>query len=152
MMLELRTLASHVSNDRVNLQQLQATFPRLQASMETLISLNRTHKSEVDNAIEEVRKLKALVAEIREEFARNLTSQDKAQKQIIDERHSRSLALEGYCYSLEKKVEALEAKYEEMLLDVKNAVMKANLSDIHTQLNKKKIENIQLSLTRISKY
>jgi hypothetical protein len=96
--------------------------------------------------MQEIRKLKALIAEIREEFARNLTSQDKAQRQVIDERHSQTLSL-GACYQgLEKKMEDLVAKYEEMLLDVKNAVLKANLSEIHTNLNKKKIENLQLIL------
>lgn len=144
--LDVHTLSTHMDNQRNVIQTLQQELTRIRLDLASQTTAINNHKEEVKLALLELNKLKNLVATVREEVARNLTLLHKTLASDIDTKYKSFLDLLDEHLNLKSDLDNFKTKVDEIALDAKNAVLKANNSDVHTQLNRKKIENIQLRL------
>ncbi len=143
--LQVSTLANHQQNMRELLQAALTEIARLKGELALTNQSLANHKTDVRNAVDEFAKLKNLVATIREETARNLTTLHQAILNFVDDK------VKGIP-NLVKKIENMSAsliKYDHDLeaisLDSRNSMLKTNNLEVLVNLNRKKLENIQLT-------
>lgn len=141
--LTVSTLKGYWDNDRSLLQKLLQDLPRMKEDLAALGNILSNHQVEVKALAQEFAKLKSLVATIREEFSRNLTIESHSLLKNIEEKHNSIARLSSEHAS---KIEKFESLIEEISLDSKNAVLKANNADMMVMINKKKLENVQLMM------
>ena len=141
---DLNTLSHHVQSLREQVQLILNQLPGLRNDYSKLQAYVSTYKEEVKGPVVEIEKLKGLVSIIREEFARNLTSLHDALIKIIEEKFKYLLCVDEAHKELKEALEKLALQIEGISLDSRNALVRSNNNDIHIQLNKKKLENLQL--------
>lgn len=144
--LEVHTLSNHLQSLREQVQIILNQLPQMRDDYSKLFASVNSHKEEVKASIAEGDKLRALVAIIREEFARNLTSCHDALIKLIEDKFKHVVGLQEAHKDIQEAIEKIALKMEEVALDSKNAMLKSTNNDIIVQLNKKKLENIQLVL------
>lgn len=142
--LQVSTLSSQASNLLSLVQAIQTEIPKLKADLAKLASSLESHKEEVKRVLGENSKLASLVATIREEFARNLTSSHQSLLNAVETKSKALIAVIEDHEATKARLNSLHLKMDDVSLDAKNAVLKANNNDILVQLNRKKLENIQL--------
>ena len=135
--LQLHTLKGYWDNGVGVIQRVNQEIALLKQDIASLNSKLSNHQSDLKQGMHEVTKLKALVAVIREEFARNLTTESHSLLKNIEDKH-------GLVFKMisehEAKISKFEALLEQIVVDAKNAVLKANAAEMVTMLNKKKVE------------
>jgi len=144
--LKVDTLSSQQQNLHGLIQALHIEFPKIKADIAKYVGLLESHKEAVRLAIEDFVKLKSLVATIREEFVRNLTTAHKSLLDVIEVKFKAVVHLIDDQEEIRANVTALMAKIEEISIDAQNAVLKAGNNDIQVQLHRKKLDNIRLML------
>lgn len=119
---------------------------KLKADLTKFLLDFQNHKEDVKNLFEEYLQIKSLLATIREEFARNLTSTHSSLLKIIEDKVKILPDLLKSHKIHQSILDEFSQKIESISLDSRNAVLRANNNEIVTQINRKKIENIQLIL------
>ena len=136
--LQVSTLKGHWDNGLSLVQKLLQDVPKIKADLDVLRNQFSNHKVELATFFVDVERLKGLVATIREEFSRNLTIESQSLLRNIEDKHANIARIANEHSS---KIERFESLIEEIAVDSKNAVLKANNAEMVTVLNKKKIEN-----------
>ena len=139
--LQVSTLKGHWDNGLSLLMKVMQDVPRLKTEIENLKNQLASHKSEVAKGTEEVSKLKYLVATVREEFSRNLTTVSEGLVKSVDLKHG--VVLQKLTQN-SGKIDHFESLIEEIAMNSKNACLKADNADMQTMLNKKKVEAVHL--------
>lgn len=139
--LELSTLRSQCENGLALIQKLSQEIVYIKTEASLLSQKFSNHQYDLKCALEEFRRLKELVATIREEFSRNLSTETKSLLDNLENKHKTIAALSKEHSETIKKFEGL---FEEISLDSKNALLKAANAEMLTDLNRKKVENVQL--------
>jgi len=142
--LTVNTLSNNVQSLREQIQLILNQLPVMKSDYAKLLASVNSYKEDVKGPVIEVEKLKALVAVIREEVARNLTTLHDALIKIIDDKYKHLLSVDVAHKELKDSLEKLALQIEGISLDSRNALVRSNNNDIHIQLNKKKLENLQL--------
>lgn len=139
--LDVSTLKSQWDNILIVLQKLNQEIVLLKAELSVMGHKFSNHQYDLKSAIEDFRKLKDLVATIREEFSRNLTTEKKALFDNIEKKHEAIAKVSEDHSAMIKRFEAL---FEEIALNSKNALLKAANAEMLVDLNRKKVENVRL--------
>lgn len=146
MSLLLSTLSSQFDNMRAQLQGVLSDIPRLRAEFAVVTKKFEDSCAEVKSAVTELNKMKVLVSSVREEFARNLTTAHQSLLKIIEIKSDAVIALISDHEETKQKMDKMSLQIQDSSLDAKNAFLKASNGDIHIQLHRKKLDNIQLML------
>jgi hypothetical protein len=139
--LELATLRGHSDGNVGLIQKLLNDLPKLKTEIEALKQRMSNHQCAVADVKNQNDKTNSLVANIREEFSRNLTTEVQNLVRNIEDKHTIIAATTA---DNNYKVQGFESRLEDIALDAKNAVLKANNAEMVTTLNKKKVENVHL--------
>ena len=135
--LQLHTLKSHWDNGLGLIQRLHQEIALLKQDLAGMGSKLSNHQADLKETLHDHAKLKLLVAAIREEFSRNLTTEAQSLLKNIENKHGK---ISGLVSEHDAKINSFEAALEEIVIDAKNAVLKANNAEMLTMLNKKKVE------------
>lgn len=135
--LQLSTLKGYWDNGLGAIQRINQEISELKRSLASVESKFSNHQYDLKDALNEFAKLKSLVATIREEFSRNLTTEAHSLLRNIENKH------ESISYIVSEhnaKITRFESVLDEIAIDAKNASLKANNAEMMTMLNKKKVE------------
>jgi len=135
--MQLHTLKSHWDNGLGLIQRLHQEISLLKQDLGSLSGKLSNHQSDLKEALHDHSRLKSLVATIREEFSRNLTTEAQSLLKNIENKHG---LISGLVSEHDAKIVSFESALEEIVIDAKNAVLKANNAEMLTMLNKKKVE------------